>query len=152
MPNYLTEEGSRKLKSELQTLKEVKRPAVIRRIAAARELGDLSENGDYHDAKDEQGFIEGRISELENIINKSEVIIKNNSSDEVSLGSNFLAECDGKEREFTIVGVNEASPAQGLISYQSPLGTAFMGRRVGDEVEVDVPKGKMMCKVLKIHG
>lgn len=150
MTNYVTQEGLEKMRNELEELKTVKRPAVIKRIAEARELGDLSENGDYQDAKDEQGFIEGRIVELENLINKSEVIKKKESNGEVALGAKIIAECDGSQREFTIVGSNEANPSSGMISYESPIGMAFIGRKVGDIVEVEIPRGKMTCKILEI--
>jgi transcription elongation factor GreA len=152
MSKFLTEEGLRKLNQELEQLKTVKRPAVIERIATARELGDLSENGEYHDARDEQGFIEGRIAQLEDMINKSEVIKNDSGSGIINLGVSLLAVCDGMNREFTIVGASEADPSKGFISYESPIGQAFMGKKVGDLVEVSVPKGVMKCEIKEIKA
>lgn len=141
----------KKLKEELQELKKIRRPQVIQRISEARELGDLSENAEYQDAREEQSFIEGRILELENIINKSEVYQKSgDSKNRIVLGSKFLAVCDGEERQFTLVGSTEVDPSLGLISYESPLGRAFYEKSIGDMVEVETPRGKISCKVLKI--
>jgi len=149
-PNYLTKEGLEKLKDELQHLKKVKMPAVVERIARAKELGDLSENAEYQDAKDEQGFIAGRIAEIEHSINKSEIIAENGSKEVVSVGSTIKAICDGQELIYTIVGSNEADPGKGLISNESPIGRAFLGAKVGEQVQVKVPKGEMECEVVEI--
>src|SRR3989338_1716467 len=100
--NYITKEGLEKLKQELERLKKVKMPEVVERIARAKELGDLSENAEYQDAKDEQGFIAGRLAELENLINKSEVIQENGNRSVVEVGSTIKALCDGKEVTYTI--------------------------------------------------
>jgi len=148
--NYITQEGLKKLKEELEYLKKEKMPVVVERIARAKELGDLSENAEYQDAKDEQGFIAGRIAELENLINKSEIIEKNNSRDVVSVGCTIKALCGPDEHQYTIVGSNEADPSNGLISNESPIARAFLGCRVGDKVTVVVPKGEMECEVLEI--
>lgn len=148
--NYITKSGLEKLKKELKHLQKEKMPKVIERIATARELGDLSENAEYQDAKDEQGFIAGRIAEIENLVNKSEVIEANGSSDIVNIGSTVKAICDGKEYIYTIVGYNEASPTEGLISNESPIGQAFLGTKIGDKVKVDIPSGEMDCEVLEI--
>src|SRR3989338_4245130 len=106
MTTYLTKEGLAKLKEELEYLKKQKMPEVAERIARARELGDLSENAEYQDAKDEQGFIAGRIAELEHLINKSEIITENGSKDFVNVGSTVKALCAGNEMTYTIVGSN----------------------------------------------
>lgn len=148
--NYITKNGLEKLKLELEHLKKEKMPQVIERIATARELGDLSENAEYQDAKDEQGFIAGRIAEIENLVNKSEVIKVGGSSDIVNIGSTVKAICDGTEYTYTIVGSNEASPTEGLISNESPIGRAFLGTKVGDKVKVEIPSGEMDCEVLEI--
>lgn len=148
--NYLTKNGLKKLKEELENLKKNKMPDVIERISRAKELGDLSENAEYHDAKDEQGFIAGRIAGLENLISKSEVIKKNSNKDIVSVGCTIKALCDGKEFEYTIIGSNEADPSKGLISNESPIGRAFLGAKKGDKVIVQVPKGEMECEILEI--
>lgn len=148
--NYITKSGLEKLQEELRYLKKVKMPEVVERIARAKDLGDLSENAEYQDAKDEQGFIAGRIAELENLINKSEVIQENNSKEIVNIGSTIKVRCGQNEYSYTIVGFNEANPAKGLISNESPIGRAFLGRKIGEKVVVRVPKGEMECEILEI--
>ena len=148
--SYITQEGLDKLKEELKYLKKEKMPEVIERIARAKEMGDLSENAEYQDAKDEQGFIAGRIAELESLINKSVVIKENGSKEIVDVGCTIKVSCDSNERQYTIVGSNEADPGKGLISNESPIGRAFLGRKVGDKVKVSVPKGEMECEILEI--
>ena len=151
MTTYLTKEGLAKLKEELEYLKKQKMPQVAERIARAKELGDLSENAEYQDAKDEQGFIAGRIAELENLINKSEIIGENGNKDFVTVGSTIKAKCGETLYQYTIVGSNEANPAKGLISNESPLGRAFLGRKIGEKVVVKIPKGEMECEILEIN-
>lgn len=148
--NYVTKSGLEKLKEELRYLKFEKMPQIVDRIATAKELGDLSENAEYHDAKDEQGFVAGRIVELENLIQNSEVIENNQEAGVVGIGNTIRVTCDGKEFTYTIVGFNEANPTQGLISNESPIGRAFLGRKVGEKVTVKVPNGDMACEVLEI--
>ena len=148
--NYITKEGLEKLKAELENLRKNKMPEVVERIARAKELGDLSENAEYQDAKDEQGFIAGRIAELENLINKSELIEENQTKDVIAVGSTIKVICGGKEYQYTITGSNEADPSKGLISNESPIGRAFLGRKVGDKVTVIIPKGEMECEILEI--
>lgn len=148
--NYITKSGLEKLKEELESLKKTKMPTVIERIATARELGDLSENAEYQDAKDEQGFIAGRMAEIENLINKSEIIREGGKSETVNIGSTVKAICNGQEFTYTIVGFNEANPSGGLISNESPIGQAFLGAKIGDKVKVEIPSGEMDCEVLAI--
>jgi transcription elongation factor GreA len=149
--SYLTEKGLKKIEVELEDLKSVRRPDVAKRIDIAREFGDLSENAAYHDAKEEQGFIEGRILELEHLIKTSDVIDQNvHSKDLIEIGSHVKVDFDGEEKEFDIVGANEADPMKGLISYNSPLGESFIGKKLGNEFEVEVPKGNIRCKILEI--
>jgi len=148
--NYITKNGLEKLVEELEYLKKTKMPEVVERIARAKELGDLSENAEYQDAKDEQGFIAGRIAELENLINKSEIIKENGSKEIIDVGCTIKVRCGGDEYNYTIVGSNEANPGKGLISNESPIGRAFLGRRKGEKVMVNVPKGEMECEVLEI--
>lgn len=152
MTHYLTRDGLEKLKKELTELKTVKRKAVIERIQAARELGDLSENAEYADAREEQSFMEGRIMELEKLINESEVINDNGGKNEEALiGSTIIVSIDcGQEKQYTIVGSNEANPLKGLISNESPIGKAFLGKKVGDDVEVKTPMGSIIYKITKI--
>ncbi len=150
--NYISLEGLKKLKDELERLKNVERPAIIEQIAEAREQGDLSENAEYHDAREKQSFIEGRIEELESLIKDAIVIESNKNSDVVNLGSTVQASCDdGRILKYTIVGHSEADPASGRISNESPLGKAFLGRTVGEEFEVPVPIGTIRCRIDKIE-
>lgn len=149
--SYLTEKGLKKVERELKELKNVKRPDVVKRIDIAREFGDLSENAAYHDAKDEQGYIEGRILELEHLIKTSDVVDENiHNKDLIEIGSHVKVDFDGVEKEFDIVGANEADPIKGLISYNSPLGMSFIGKKIGEKFEVEVPKGDIKCKILEI--
>ena len=150
---YVTKDGLERLKEELVTLKTIKRKEIAFRIQEAKELGDLSENAEYAEAKNEQGFIEGRIIEIENILKNAEIILESGVIDTnsvVQIGSTITIKDSDKERVLTIVGSSEASPAKGLISNESPLGQAFLGKKVGDKVEVSVPKGVMIYKVLNI--
>lgn len=152
MNHYLTKDGLERLTRELAELKTVKRPEVISRIKVAREQGDLSENAEYADAKDEQSFIEGRILDLENLINKAEVITNGSGGDVVGLGATVVVDCGGRQVRYTIVGSKEANPGQGLISNESPLGGAFLGKRVGERIVVSVPKGEMECTIVAVSG
>ncbi|OGL88316.1 transcription elongation factor GreA [Candidatus Uhrbacteria bacterium RIFCSPLOWO2_02_FULL_49_11] len=150
---YLTKEGYEKLKEELRTLKTVKRKEVAWRIQQAKELGDLSENAEYTEAKNEQAFLEGRIAELENVIKNAEIIssVKRPAGGMVEVGAHIQVKTeDGKETEFTIVGSQEADPKSGIISNESPLGRAFLGHMVGDKVEVQVPKGIATYQIVKV--
>lgn len=152
MPHYISSEGLEKLKKELDELKNVKRKEVIERIAKAKELGDLAENAEYSEAKDEQGFIEGRIIELEKLISEAIVIDKNKeSSDVVVIGSQVKVRYDGETKLYTIVGSKEANPEENKISNESPLGQAFLGRKVGDIVKVSAPKGETEYEILEIE-
>lgn len=150
MTQYLTKDGLEKLEKELVELKTFRRPQIIERIQKAKELGDLSENAEYQDAKDEQSFIEGRIVELENLINKAEIINNQLNGGQVNLGGTVIVECDGETKKYTIVGSREADPVQGIISNESPLGRAFLGRKIGETVEVEVPRGLMRCKIVEV--
>ena len=147
---FITEEGLEKLKQELDYLKNIKRKEVAERIAAAKELGDLSENAEYSEAKDEQSFIESRIIELESIVRSVKIIKKNRRTSVVQVGSNIEVENNGKTMKYSIVWSNEADPANGMISNESPLGKAFLGRKIGEEAEAIAPKGKIKFKILKI--
>lgn len=149
--NYISKEGLIKIKEELEELKNVKRPFVIEKIARAREQGDLSENAEYHEAREEQSFIEGKIKELEFLIKHSIIIKSDKKSDIVNIGSTVHATCDnGMKIKYTIVGHAEADPASGKISNESPLGRAFIGKAVGHEFELSIPAGKIKCKIDKI--
>lgn len=147
---YLTKGGLKKLEAEFEHLKE-RRIKVSGRIEEAIKMGDLSENAEYSDAKDEQGFIEGRIAEVKVILRNYEIIKKDKKAkDEVVIGCTVEAICDGEKRTFTIVGIEEADPSKGFISHLSPIGKAFVGGKKGDTVDVETPGGIMKCKILKI--
>ena len=140
---FITQEWLDKLKEELNYLKNTKRKEIAKRIQDAKELGDLSENAEYADAKNEQAFMEGRIQEIESIIRSAKIIQKDTNNISIQIGSQILVKDESQEKEFTIVGSKEADPVNGLISNESPLGRAFIGRKVGDKVEVDAPKGRL---------
>ena len=147
---YITSEGLEKLKVELGELKNTKRKEIIERIEKAKELGDLSENAEYSQARDEQAFVEGRIAELDHILKNANVVSNNGNSNKVQIGSHITAENDSGQKKFHIVGVNEVSPLEGKISNESPLGSAFIGKKVGDKVEIKTPKGMSKYKIINI--
>lgn len=150
--NYISQAGLDKVKQELEQLKNIDRPEVIDRIARARDQGDLSENAEYHDARERQSFIEGRILELEELIKNSIVLEEHKRSKIIGLGSTVHATCDnGLKFKYTIVGHSEADPSQGKISHESPFGRAFIGKTLGDEFELTVPAGKIKCKIEKVE-
>jgi len=151
--NYITKEGFEKLKEELHQLKTVKRKEVAFRIQQAKELGDLSENAEYTEAKNEQAFLEGRIAELENVMKNAQIIDKmklSHSGGTVQVGATMKVRVAGRETEFSIVGSQEADPKQGKISNESPLGRALLGRMPGDTVDVRTPSGMMQYEIIKI--
>lgn len=146
----LTQEGYDKLVKRLENLKSVRRIEVANRLKAAIALGDLSENSEYVDAKNEQAFLEGEIMDLEKQINNSG-IIKEEKSDSVSLGSTVRIRFpNGDEDTYKIVGSTEADPDENRISDESPLGTALIGRKAGDEVQVHAPAGILKYNILEI--
>ena len=152
-PVYLTAEGAAKLKAELDELTGPRRNALARRLRDAIQMGDLSENADYHKAKEDQGFLEGRIQELEFTL-RNAIIVETNSSpkDLVAVGVRVTVQEDDSEPEvFQMVGVQEADPRIGKISHESPIGCALMEHRVGETVEAETPGGKIKIKILKIE-
>ncbi len=146
----ISQAGYDKLKDEFDFLSTVKRKEIAKRIERAKELGDLSENAEYSEAKDAQALNEGRISELNNILKNVTIVKQNNSKHEVTMGSTIVVKSDRGEREYTIVSFNEADPANGKISNESPLGVAFLNTVKGDKVEVETPRGKVKYKIVKI--
>jgi transcription elongation factor GreA len=151
IPTHLTPEGLAALQSELEVLKTRRRPEVIARIKAARELGDLSENADYEAARKEQSFLEGRVQQLEQMI-KSAVLIASSEGAEVVLGSTVVVETDRHgEETFTIVGSAEADARAGKISFTSPIGRALLGRKPGETVRVQVPAGTLDYRVVEVR-
>lgn len=138
----VTQEGLKKIQSELKELKGVKRSEIAERIQSAKELGDLSENAEYHAAREEQSFIEGKIQELEALIKSADVALPSKGSHEVTIGSMVsVTKNDGSQARYQIVGATEADPAQGKISFESPLGTALLGKTQDDTVSVSTPTG-----------
>ncbi|NVJ92543.1 MAG: transcription elongation factor GreA [Methylocystaceae bacterium] len=150
----MTAEGCTRLEAELKNLKSVERPAVIAAIAEAREHGDLSENAEYHAAREKQGFIEGRIKELEAVISMAEVIDpKTLSGDVVRFGATVMVvdEDTDEETTYQIVGQHEASLEDGRISISSPLARGLIGKTLGDSAEVRTPGGKKSYEILEVH-
>ena len=146
---HLTADGLQALKDELKELTTSKRGEIAERLKEAKADGDLSENAMYDAARDEQSFVEGRISEIEHIL-KHAAVISNKSSSTVSLGSKVHVELEDGEVEYVIVGSTEANPDKGFISDQSPIGKALLGKKKGDEVEVEVPSGTMTYRIKNI--
>jgi transcription elongation factor GreA len=148
----MTKEGFERLRLELNQLKREERPRIIRAIAEARAHGDLSENAEYHAAKERQGFIEGRIRELETKVGAAEVIEPPRDGDRITFGSTVLLKGpDGKEVRYQIVGSDEAEPATGRISVLSPLARTLIGKEAGDEVKVQAPGGAKTYEVLAVN-
>ena len=149
--SYLSREGLEKLKQRLWELKTKKRQEVATRLEHAKTLGDLSENAEYQEAKEEQSMIEVQISELEEKVRTAVVIAETHRVDEVSVGCTITVESDKGLQSFTIVGSDEADPVMGKISDESPIGTAFLGKKVGATVEVKTPGGVRAYKILEIR-
>jgi transcription elongation factor GreA len=151
-PIYLTAEGAEKLKIELADLKGPQRQAISARLRDAIQMGDLSENADYHKAKEDQGFLEGRIQELEYTLSNAIIVDGSSPKDVVSVGMRVTVREDDFEPEtFYIVGAKEADPRNGKISNESPFGRALMDHRVGEVVNAETPGGKIKLKILKIE-
>ncbi len=149
---YLTEEGAAELRRELEELKSVKRPALASKLKEAISMGDLSENADYADAKEQQAFMEGRINYLEGLLRSAKVVADADKQQKViQVGSQVTVQEDGVGPEvFTIVGAAEADPKAGKISHESPLGLALMGRKVKDKVKVKAPGGDLLFTIKAI--
>lgn len=152
-PVYLTEEGAEELRRELETLLTVKRPALAQKLKEAVAQGDLRENADYHDAKEQQAFIEGRIQYLENMLRQAIVVSSEAGGDIVRVGSQVTIRYvdDDEDQTYRIVGAAESNPREGKISQKSPIGAAMVGRKKGDRVRVDTPSGQIEFKIVKIH-
>jgi len=150
----LTIEGLEELKSELKELKEVKLPKVIARVSSAREQGDLSENADYHSAKEEQNFVETRISEIQDVISRSVVVKESKGTSKVSIGSRVeltLKGKPGKTFTYEVVGEFESDPEEGKISSVSPIGKALLGKKKGESVTVVIPAGEAIYHIEDIQ-
>lgn len=146
---YLTTEGIEALKAELAELSTSKRTEIAERLKEAKADGDLSENAMYDAARDDQSFVEGRIAEIEHIL-KHAVTITNKSGSTVGLGSKVHVELEQGEQQYVIVGSTEANPDKGYISDQSPIGRALLGKKAGDEVEIEIPSGSILYKIKKV--
>ena len=146
---YLSSKKLKELKIKLEELKN-KRKEISRRIQEAQERGDIAESAEYAEAKEAQAFNEGRIEELEHLIKEAIIISKKKNCNIVNVGCRVLVLNKNGKQEFTIVGSEEANPIKGKISNESPLGRAFLGRKKGDDVIVQIPKGKIHYKILEI--
>ena len=149
-PTYLSREGLEGLKTELETMTNVRRVEVAARIHDAKEHGDLSENAEYEDAKNEQAFVEGRIQTLQSLIKNATLIDEHHVADHVQIGSTVTLNGEDGVETFTIVGSTEAKPSEGRISNESPVGRALLGRKKGDKVVVHVPAGDFTYTVTGI--
>jgi len=147
----LTKEGLEALKTELSVLLDNKRPALVERLSFARSQGDLAENSDYQNAKDELEFLDGRISELQAVIKSAIVVNGNGKKGEVAVGTKVKIKVGGNEFTYDIVGDWEADPTKKKISHTSPLGQALFGKKVGDQVSVEAPAGTISYEILAIE-
>jgi len=149
---HITPEGLESVRKELEQLTTVRRPAIVAKIKAARELGDLSENFEYHAAKNEQGMMEARIKELESIVKNHVLIEAKKATGVIGMGSTVRFSEDGQDEEtYRIVGPAEADPKAGRVSYESALGKAMIGHRVGDQVEIKTPNSAYSVRIVAIE-
>jgi transcription elongation factor GreA len=150
--SYLTPAGLEKLKDELRGLTGPKREEISKRLRSAIQMGDLSENADYHKAKEDQAFLEGRIQEIEAILRNAVVIEKKTNPGSVELGSHVTIQETGSDAEtYHLVGPTEADPRNGKISFESPIGRAIMDKKVGEIAEAETPGGRIKFKIIKIE-
>jgi transcription elongation factor GreA len=151
-PIYLTAEGAGKLREELAILKGPERDSISKRLREAIQMGDLSENADYHKAKEDQAFLEGRIQELDYILGNAKIVEDGGPRDVVNVGVTVTVQEEDYDPEiFHMVGAKEADPRNDKISNESPIGRALMGHKPGETVEADTPGGKIRFKILKIE-
>ncbi|MCK5416296.1 transcription elongation factor GreA [Candidatus Parcubacteria bacterium] len=147
--HIISKEGLEKLKEELNNLTNVKRREIADRIQVAKDMGDLSENAEYSEAKDAQAFNDGRIAELKNIIKNAQVV-EGGQLGKIGLGSTVTVKFNQKEKIYTIVSFNEVDPAKGKISNESPIGSALLNKEKGTKVVVELPKGQTEFEILKV--
>jgi len=147
---YLTKEGHEKLQEEYSELKNVKIPAIAARIDEARQQGDLSENAEYHVAREDMTWAQTRLVELEETLRNVKIIQQKQTDSTIQMGSKVRVEVKGVVKEFSIVGIQEADPKQGFISHESPLAQALLGHSVGDVVEVKMPNGMVEYAIMNI--
>lgn len=151
---YLTSEGRKELKEELKVLVEEKRPKLIKRVTRARDFGDLTENAEYSNAREELSFVEGRIEELEALLVKAKLIRKSKAqklNKKVKLGCKVTVKVGRAKHIYEVVGEWEADPVSKKISHTSPLGKALLDKEKGDEVEVEAPAGRVVYEILEVH-
>lgn len=152
MGKVLTPQGYKKLQDELENLKSVRIPEIAEKIKQAKELGDLSENAEYHAAKEEQAIVNGRINEISQMLKGVDIVDPAaKKAGVVSVGSKFRVRNTDREHIFTIVGANESDPAKGLISNESPIGAAMLGKKVGDMVAVELPDETVKYKIISVE-
>lgn len=151
MTRIFTEEGLKKLQTELEDRKTRIRQEIAEAIKEAKEQGDLSENAEYSEAKRHQNENETRIAELEGMLKDSVVAAKQKSASTIGIGSRLKVKCNGKEMHFEIVGSNEADPAHGKISNESPLGKEFLGKSKGEKIEVHAPAGTIKYDIVSVE-
>jgi len=149
MSNYITTEGLQKLRDQLAEIK-TKLKEVSFKIKEAREMGDLSENAEYHEAKNEQSFLMGKEQDIEIKIKNAQIIEKKKGSDVVNVGSTVTIDDDGEKMEYQLVGSDEADPLSGRISIDSPIGASLIGHKTGDKIEVKTPAGISTCKIISV--
>ena len=149
-PVYVSADGLKKLQVELEDLRTVKRAEIAERIHAAMEFGDFSENSELEQAKNDQAFLEGRIMTLEQMIKNAQLIDEKSKHDIVEVGSHITVEADGRKEQYVIVGSAEASPAEGKISNESPVGRALLGHKTGETVKLSIPAGTVEMKILAV--
>jgi transcription elongation factor GreA len=150
---YLTSNGLKELKVELKELEENKRPRLIERVTIARDHGDLAENSEYTNARDDLAFVEGRIEELQELITKAKLIRNQTKGKQkqIQLGCKVMIKVDGKKQTYEVVGEWEADPLKQKISHTSPLGKALIGKKAGEKIEIEAPAGKVTYLILKIY-
>lgn len=147
---YMTQEKLEELKQELENLKLQELPKIAKRIDDARQMGDLSENAEYHQAREDMAWMQSRVKEINAILDNAE-IITTGGGNTVEIGSFIVVKVGGDKREYTIVGGQEADPTSGRISNESPIGSAFLGRKKGDIVEVKLPSGVQEFKIVEVR-
>jgi len=149
---YLTREGEEELRKELKELIEVRRPDLAQKLKEAVAQGDLKENANYHDAKEKQAFIEGRIQHIEAILRNATIVENSGPSDEVRIGATVVIREDGtdEDEEYKIVGSAEANPRERKISHESPIGSALLGKKKGKKVKVETPGGLIKFKIIDV--
>lgn len=147
---YLTKESLANLTSELENLRNKTIPDIARRIDEAKQQGDLSENAEYHQAREDMSWTQSRVQELDQLIQNAQIIKKSANHDTVSIGSTVTVKVNGKTKDYTIVGPQEIDPTKGYISNESPLGQAFLKHKVKDKVEVITPAGKNIYEIVSI--